>query len=58
MTQPRKLDTTLASMAGTWYGLYPASGVELLELAFDAASATLSGVKLTGNQFVRAGRVS
>jgi len=40
------------------YGLYPASGVDLIDVTYDAATHTLRGTKLTGNQFVRAGRVS
>ena len=56
--QSRMRGPTLPAMAGIWYGLYPAGGVELLELRYDPRSSTLSGTKLTGNQFVRAGRVS
>ena len=56
--QPRNSRVTLAAMAGTWYGLYPTSGVELIEARYDAASSTLSGMKLTGNAFVPAGQVS
>lgn len=40
------------------YGLYPASGVALMEVSYEASTSTLRGTKLTGNQFVRAGRVS
>ena len=46
------------ALQGIWYGLYPASAVDLVEVAYDASSGVLSGTKLTGNQFVRAGRVS
>lgn len=56
--QPRHGGVSLAAMAGIWYGLYPASGVDLLELTYDPATSTLSGTKLTGNHFVQAGRVS
>jgi hypothetical protein len=56
--QPRFGGVSLSAMAGTWYGLYPASGVDLLELTYDPSSSTLSGTKLTGNSFVGAGRMS
>jgi len=56
--QPRMQSNTLVSMQGVWFGIYPASGIELVELRYDAGSGMLSGTKLTGNQFVRAGRVS
>lgn len=56
--QPRHGGVSLAAMAGIWYGLYPASGIDLLEVTYDPTSLTLSGKKLTGNQFVQAGRVS
>jgi hypothetical protein len=57
--QPRQTQhIALPAMQGIWYGLYPANGVELLELTWDAPSETLSATKLTGNSFVRAGRVS
>jgi hypothetical protein len=56
--QPRHATVNLAGMPGNWYGLYPASGVELLELRYDPATSTLSATKLTGNTYVRAGRVS
>ncbi|EOD09128.1 hypothetical protein EMIHUDRAFT_437185 [Emiliania huxleyi CCMP1516] len=49
---------TLAALQGIWYGLYPASGIDLVEARLDAAAGTLSATKLTGNEFVRAGRVS
>jgi len=49
---------TLVALQGRWYGLYPASGIELVEAVYDASSGVLSGTKLTGNDFVRAGRVS
>ncbi len=63
LTQSQRLQgrmggPTLPAMQGIWYGLYPASGVELLELRYNASTSMLSGTKLTGNQFVRAGRVS
>ena len=48
----------MACVQGRWYGLYPASGIELIETEFDAASGTLTATKLTGNDFVRAGRVT
>jgi len=57
-TQGRGQGPSLPAMSGIWYGVYPASGVELLELQYNASTSTLSGTKLTGNQFVRAGRVS
>ena len=56
--QPRMQSVSLAAMAGVWYGLYPANGVELLELNYDQPRATLAATKLTGNAFVSAGRVS
>jgi len=49
---------TITSLQGRWYGLYPASGVELLEATLEPSTGVLSGVKLTGNSFVGAGRVS
>ena len=63
LTQPQHLQsrlrrTSLVAMSGTWYGLYPASGVELLEMVYNASTGVLSATKLTGNQYVRAGRVS
>ena len=63
LTQPQSRGSriggpTLSAMQGIFYGLYPASGVELLELSYDASTSTLTGTKLTGNQFVRAGRLS
>lgn len=54
----------LVAMQGTWYALYPASGLELVDVQYGAASgataakATLRGTKMTGNQYVRAGRLS
>ena len=30
------LSASLEASAGVWYGLYPASGVELLELEYEA----------------------
>mmetsp|Transcript_33256 Transcript_33256/g.87491 ORF Transcript_33256/g.87491 Transcript_33256/m.87491 type:complete len:300 (-) Transcript_33256:110-1009(-) len=57
-SQGRMSRPSLPAMQGTWYGLYPASGIELMELSYDATTSTLSGTKLTGNQYVRAGRVS
>ena len=57
--QPRNARVNLAAMAGTWYALNPASnGVELIEARYDSASSTLSGVKMTGNEYVPAGKVS
>ena len=59
--QPRYASIGLSGMAGIWYGLYPAGGVELLELTFDPSSGpggTLRCTKLTGNSFVPAGKVS
>jgi hypothetical protein len=63
LTQPQRLQgriggPSLPAMQGIWYGLYPASGVELLELRYNTSTSMLTGTKLTGNQFVRAGRVS
>jgi hypothetical protein len=49
---------TLSSLQGRWYGLYPASGIELIETKYDARTGELSATKLTGNSFVRAGRVT
>lgn len=54
----RAQSNTLVSLQGVWFGIYPASGIELVELRLDASNGMLSGTKLTGNQFVRAGRVS
>ena len=56
--QPRHQGHALVSLQGVWFGLYPASGVELVEVTWDAGRGLLLGTKLTGNQFVRAGRVS
>jgi len=56
--QPRTRSTALKDLAGRWYGFYPASGLDLLELSYDAESTTLSATKLTGNNHVRAGRVT
>lgn len=56
--QPRFRGPSLAAMPGIWFGLYPASGIELLELKYDPTTETLSATKLTGNQFIRAGRLS
>ena len=56
--QPRGSDVRLSAMAGRWYGMYPANGIELLEVRYDATSQTLSGVKLSGNAFVPAGQTS
>lgn len=56
--QGRMSGPSLSSMQGTWFGLYPASGIELLELRYNTSLSTLQGTKLTGNQFVRAGRIS
>lgn len=49
---------TLAALQGRWYGIYPASGIELIEASYDASANVLTGTKLTGNDFVRAGRAS
>jgi len=49
---------TVAALAGRWYGIYPASGIELIEATFESSSTVLTGTKLTGNDFVRAGRAS
>ena len=46
------------ALQGVWFGVYPASGIELVELRYDASKGMLTGTKLTGNQYVRAGRVS
>ena len=56
--QPRHGGVSLSAMPGTWYGLYPASGVDLIDVEYDASTSTLTGTKLTGNHYVRAGRVS
>lgn len=56
--QPWRTSPSLESSAGIWYALYPSSGVELMELEYDAVAKSLRGTKLTGNQYVRAGRVS
>ena len=56
--QPRFQSNTLVALQGVWFGVYPASGIELVELRYDASKGMLTGTKLTGNQFVRAGRVS
>ena len=56
--QPRANSVTLAAMAGRWYGVYPAGGLELLEMEYDASASTLRSKKLTGNSFVPAGQVS
>ena len=56
--QPRFQSNTLVALQGVWYGVYPASGIELVELRYDASKGMLTGIKLTGNQYVRAGRVS
>lgn len=56
--QPRGSGVTLAAMAGRWYGSYPASGLEMLEMSYEPATSTLSGIKLTGNNFVPAGKTS
>ena len=56
--QPRFSGVTLSGMAGIWYGLYPASGVELLELRYNPSTQTLSAKKLTGNRFVPAGQIT
>ncbi len=63
LTQPqtrrsRTRGSRLVELQGIWYSLYPSSGVDLIELEYDPTSATLSATKLTGNQFVRAGRVT
>merc|ERR1712070_855535 len=49
---------TLSPMQGRWYGLYQMSGIELIETEFDASSGLLTATKLTGNDHVRAGRVT
>ena len=46
------------SVAGRVVWPYPASGIELVEIQYDASKGMLTGTKLTGNQYVRAGRVS
>ena len=46
------------ALQGVWFGVYPASGIELVELRYDTAKGMLTGIKLTGNQYVRAGRAS
>ena len=58
--QPSRQHGGLGAMQGVWYASYPASGLELIDARLDHATgeATLSGTKLTGNQFVGAGRVS
>jgi len=56
--QPRFQSNTLVALQGVWFGVYPASGIELVELRYDASKGMLTGIKLTGNQYVRAGRVS
>jgi len=56
--QPRFQSNTLVALQGVWFGVYPASGIELVELRYDASKGMLTGTKLTGNQYVRAGRVS
>jgi hypothetical protein len=56
--QPRHGAVSLSAMQGIWYGMYPASGVELLELKYEPQKETLVATKLTGNQFVQAGRVT
>jgi len=64
LTQPQQRQTRWRSsssrvaLQGIWYGLYPASGVDLIEVVYDNSANTLRATKLTGNQFVRAGRVS
>ena len=49
---------TLAALQGKWYGLYHAAGIELIEATYDASTRTLTGTKLTGGDYVRAGRVT
>ena len=49
---------TLAALQGVWYGLYHASGIDLIDSRYDAGRRMLVGSKLTGNDFVRAGRTS
>ena len=56
--QPRASSVSLSAMAGRWYGAYPASGLELLEMEYDASTSTLRARKLTGNNFVPAGQIS
>jgi len=49
---------TLTALQGIWYGLYPASGIELVEVKYHSSKSTLVATKLTGNDFVGAGRVT
>jgi hypothetical protein len=48
----------MVALQGVWFGIYPASGIELIELRYDSSNSMLTGRKLTGNQYVRAGRAS